>query len=71
MKTYPTRLVDLELERRPSPHDPEQLRVVETALDRAEAHAPEAQGMMARLEEMSDKLDALLAAVRALPKAEA
>jgi hypothetical protein len=64
-------LVDLESERRLSPEEQTRLRVVEEALNRAEARAPETKAMLARLDETASKLDALLAAVRALPKAEA
>ena len=43
------------------------LRAVQEALDRAEA--PETAAMLVRMEETAGKLDALLAAVQALPKA--
>lgn len=62
-------LVDLELEGKLSPDEQARLRVVEGALDRAEAREPETQVLFARLEETAGKLDALLAAVRALPQA--
>jgi len=62
-------LVDLELEGRLSPGEGARLRVVEGALDRAEVREPETRAMFARLEETAGKLDALLAAVQALPKA--
>lgn len=42
---------------------------LEEAMDRAEAQAPETIVMLARLKEAANKLDALLAAVQALPKA--
>jgi len=64
-------LVDLELDGRLSTEEQARLHAVEEALDRAEARAPETQVMLARLDETAGKLDALLAAVRALPKAEA
>ena len=64
-------LVDLELDGRLSPEEQTRLHLVEEALNRAEARAPETKGMLARLDETASKLDALLAAVRALPKAEA
>jgi metal-responsive CopG/Arc/MetJ family transcriptional regulator len=64
-------LVDLELESQLSPEEQARLRVVEGALDRIEARETETQAMFARLEETAGKLDALLAAVRALPQAEA
>ena len=62
-------LVDLELEGRLSPDEGARLRVVEGALDRAEAREPETRAMFVRLEETTEKLDALLAAVQALPRA--
>ena len=62
-------LVDLELEGRLSPDEGARLRAVEGALDRAEAREPGTRAMFARLEETSEKLDALLAVVQALPKA--
>ncbi len=62
-------LVDLELEGPLSPEEQTRLHIVEEALNRAEERAPETQGMLARLDETAGKLDALLAAVRALPKA--
>jgi hypothetical protein len=64
-------LVDLELESQLSPEEQARLRVVEGTLDRIEARETETQAMFARLEETAGKLDALLAAVRALPQAEA
>jgi len=63
-------LVDLELEGRLSPEEQARLRAVEAALDRAEEQTPEARLMLMRLEETAGKLDALLAAVQALPKAD-
>lgn len=62
-------LVDAELEQTLSPAQRLRLSEVENALDRAEAQTPEAQSIAARLEETAIKLDALLAAVQALPKA--
>lgn len=62
-------LVDAELERPLSPAEQRRLSEIEGALNRAEAQTPEAQSMAARLEEAAGKLDALLAAVQALPKA--
>lgn len=62
-------LVDLELEGRLSPDEGVRLRAVEEVLDRAEARKPETRAMFIRLEETAGKLDALLAAVQALPKA--
>ena len=63
-------LVDLELAGTLSSNKAARLRDVEEALDRAEAREPETRAMFARLEETAGKLDALLAAVQALPKAE-
>ena len=62
-------LVDLEMAGKLTPEKQARLRVIEGVLDRAEARAPETQAMFARLEETAGKLDALLAAVQALPKA--
>lgn len=45
------------------------MRELEEAMDRAEAQAPETIVMLARLKEAANKLDTLLAAVQALPKA--
>ena len=60
-------LVDLEMEQGLTLTEQARLRAVQEALDRAEA--PETAAMLARMEETADKLDALLAAVQALPKA--
>ena len=62
-------LVDAELGQTLSPAQRQRLSEVEAALDRAEAQTPDARLMAARLEETASKLDALLAAVQALPKA--
>lgn len=62
-------LVDNEMEAALSPAQQQRLREVEAALDRADTQTPDAQNMTARLEETAAKLDALLAAVQALPKA--
>ena len=62
-------LVDAEMTGPLSPAQRRRLSEVEAALDRAEAQSPEARRMTARLEETAAKLDALLAAVQALPKA--
>ena len=64
-------LADAELERPLTPSEQQRLREVEEALDRAEARTPDTQMMTARLKETAGKLDALLAAVQALPKAAA
>lgn len=64
-------LVDLELQPGLSPEQQARLREVESALDQAEARAPETRAMFARLDETAGKLEALLAAVRALPQAPA
>lgn len=63
-------LVDLELDGRLSPDEQTRLRGIEEAMNQAEAKSPETQAMFDRLEETAGKLDALLAAVRALPQAE-
>ncbi len=64
-------LVDQELGDRLSPGEQARLHELEEALDLAEAKSPEASAMLAQLEETAGKLDALLAAVRALPQAPA
>lgn len=62
-------LVDAELERPLSPPERQRLWEVENTLDLAEAQSPDTRRMTARLDETAAKLDALLAAVQALPKA--
>lgn len=64
-------LVDQELDGRLFPAQAARLRELEGALDQAEAREGETRAMFSRLEETAAKLDALLAAVRALPKAQA
>lgn len=63
-------LADAELQQTLSPAQRLRLSQVEATLDRAEAQSPDTQKMAARLEETAAKLDALLAAVQALPKAD-
>ena len=63
-------LVDLELAGKLSADEQERLNEILGTLDRAEERTPETQVMLARLAETAGKLDALLAAVQALPKAE-
>ena len=62
-------LVDAEMAGTLSPAGQRRLLEVEDALDRAEAQSPDTRRMTARLDETAAKLDALLAAVQALPKA--
>lgn len=61
-------LVDLEMAQGLTPAEQARLRAVQETLDRTEAS--ETQMMLARMEETAGKLDALLAAVQSLPKAE-
>lgn len=61
-------LADLKLGGRLSPAQEARLREVKAALDQMEAQEPEMQAMFARMAEVADKLDTLLAKVQALPK---
>jgi metal-responsive CopG/Arc/MetJ family transcriptional regulator len=63
-------LVDQELDETLSVPQRGRLRVVEQALDRADAQEPKTQAMLTHLEKTIGKLDELLEAVRALPKAQ-
>ena len=62
-------LVDLELAGRLSSGEQARLHELEAVLDRAEEKLPETQRMLAGIKDAADKLDALLAAVQALPQA--
>ncbi len=64
-------LADRKLDGRLSSAEQRKLQELEEAMDREEAQAPETQLMFARVEEAVSKLDALLTAVQALPKAQA
>ncbi len=61
-------LVDAEMAGTLSPAQQQRLGEVEEVLDRTEAQSPDTRRMTARLDETAAKLDALLAAVQALPK---
>ena len=62
-------LADRKMAEGLSPTEQTKLQGLEEAMDRAEAQAPETLAMFARMEETASKLDALLAAVQALPRA--
>ena len=64
-------LADRKLDGRLSSAEQTRLQELEEAMDREEAQAPETQMMFARMEGAMSKLDALLAAVQALPKSQA
>ena len=64
-------LEDAEMAGTLSSAEQRRLLEVENTLDLAEAQSPDTRRMTARLDETAAKLDALLAAVQALPKADA